>query len=330
LLALLVSLSIVESQELKLRVASPDSVLSRFNQCGFAAGTVVVEGTYVPLQGASVTLSDQPVDSTSDSSGLIITHLTDTSGAFSFNLIDEGQYYLQVEYPGYFPHTESVWIGSQDLVAVHVEMIPDYSQPSAHRTGSMQFEISDRFTGEPIDNAVIDLKELNELVEADLSGIRYLHLLKPGRYHFSVTADGYRGSAEDSALVAAGSCTPVSVELRRSDVTLADRFCPEDHRKPYPVSMIDPVSFCTLTGSLIDADDGKPIPFEQVYLAPYDMVTDTDSTGTFTFLGLRPGVYCVTARITGYHRTTEHGVALAYGKTTHVRLLLRRLPNTGD
>jgi hypothetical protein len=94
--------------------------------------------------------------------------------------------------------------------------------------------------------------------------------------------------------------------------------------------MIDPASFCTMTGSLIDTFDGQHIAFEQVYLAPYGTVVETDSTGTFTFVGLRPGVYCATVRVPGFHRTTEHEIELAPGKTLRVNLFLRRLTTEGN
>ncbi len=326
----LLSLSMTEGQETKLKVISPDSVLSQVSQRGFVEGTVFVEGTAVKVQDCSVTLSDQPADSAADSSGFSVTGSTDSTGSFSFNLISQGQYFLQVERRGYFPHTESIWVGSQELTTVYVELVPDYSRPSFHYSGSVQFEISDRYTGEPVDDAVINIEELHELVETGLSGIRYVHLLMPGRYHYSVTADGYKDQAGDSVLVVAGATTPVSITLRGLDVTLADLFCPENHHKPYPVSMIDPASFCTLTGGLTDADDWQPMPFEQVYLAPYGLFTVTDSAGRFAFSGLRPGAYCLTARVPGYRRTTEHRIRLSAGSAIRVRLYLRRLPSAEE
>ena len=323
-LALLVPLTILRSQEVKLKVRSVDSVLSVFSDRGFLKGTIYVEGTLVPLKGASLTLSEEPVDSSNVASGFIARGHTDNAGTFGFNLVPEGQYYLESAFPGYFPHTESVWIGSQELTDIEVEMVPDYSHPSLHRTGSIEFEISDRSTGEAVTAATIDLKDLRVLVNTGQSGVRYIHLLKPKTYHFRVSADGYQESVEDSIGVVAGTCRSVRIRLRELGTSLDDLLCREDHRKPYPVSMVDPSSFCSLTGELVDSEDGRLILFEPVYLAPYGLVAETDSTGLFTFQGLRPGVYCATARVPGYARATRHGIELTAGKTTRVHLSLRR------
>ncbi len=329
-LAVLVQPAVVQSQELKLRVLSADSALSRFSQRGFLKGTVYVEGTIVPLKGVALTLSEDPVDSSAQTTEIVIHGRSDQTGSFAFDLAPEGQYYLEARFPGYFPYSESVWIVNQELTDVVIELVPDYSHPSFHKTGSIQFEIFDRGTGETIEASTINFISLHELINTGSSGTRFVHLLRPGRYHFTVTADNYRESAEDSVLVAAGNCIAVPVGLRDRVLSLEDLLCSEDHRKPYPVSMIDPAKLCTITGRLVDPEDGQGIPFEQIYLAPYGIVAETDSTGEFTIHGLRPGVYCATARVPGYYRTTEHGIELVAGKTKRIRLPLRREPGMED
>ncbi len=320
----------LQGQEVKLRVVSADSVLAMFSGRGFLRGTIFVEGTLVTLNGAALTLSEDPVDTSAAVSGFLAHGRTDKAGTFAFNLVPEGQYYLEIGYPGYFPHTESVWIGSQELTDIEIEMVPDYSHPGLHKTGSIQFEVSDRSTGEPVSSATIDFRDARVSVNTGPSGVRYVHLLKPKKYHYRVSASGYRDSADDSVAVIAGSSVSVVIRLRELATSAEDLLCTEDHRKPYPVSMVDPAKFCSLSGTLLDAEDGAFIPFEPVYLAPYGLVAETDSTGTFTFQGLRPSVYCATARIPGYHRVTQHGIKLTAGKTARIRISLRRTPVVED
>ncbi len=326
ILLLFLPVSAMLAQPTKLRMASPDSVLSRFIDRGFLKGTVSVEQSDVPIAGGAVTLSDQPVDSTIDSTEFIVRNQTDSTGFFSFDLIPEGQYYLEVNYPGYFSYTESVWIDGQRLSTLDIQLVPDYSHPSLHKSGSVQFEITDKSTGEPIDGASIHFVELQKYVETDPSGIRYVHLLAPGSYHFSISSDGYRDRTGDSVVVAAGACTTYTGELRELVVSRGDLLCREEHHRAYPVTMIDPNSFCTLTGGVINLDAREYVPYEHVFLAPFGIVADTDSTGTFTFRGLRSGFYCATVRIPGFYRTTEHEIYLPPGRAVRVNIFIRELP----
>jgi hypothetical protein len=238
--ALLIPLASIPAQIIELRVASLDSILSLFTHRGFLTGIVFVEGTIVPLSGAMVILSGQPFESTTDLAGAIARHRADSNGTFSFDFIPEGQYYLEADYPGYFSYTESVWIESQKRLSVDIELIPDYSHSSSYKTGSVQFEISNESTGELIGGPSIRLTELGEIIDTDVRGARYVHLLTPRHYHFYVTADGFNGSANDSVNVLAGACTFLDVKLREIVVSRSDRSCHENHHRPYPVSMIDP------------------------------------------------------------------------------------------
>lgn len=314
------------AQMTELRVPSSDSVLSRFAHCGFLAGTVFVEGTIVPLPGATVTLSEQPLDVDADSGGFLERSRADNKGTFSCNLVPEGLYYLEADYPGYFPYSESVWINHWECSTVVMELVPDYSHSSMHTTGSVQFEVTDESTGEVIDGANIHLKESHEIIDTDTWGTRFVHHFRPWRYHFFVTADGFHHSAEDSVNVVAGTCTFLAVHLREVNVSRSDRSCHENHHKPYPVSTIDPASFGKIVGIVVDEATDAPLGDAYVYLAPYDMDTISDSTGTFTFRGLRPGIYCATARVPGFYRTTEHEIQLLPGRTVKVDIELREAP----
>jgi len=311
----------------KLKVASPDSILSLFKHSGFLTGHVFVEGTTVPLSGAMVILTEQTFDSTAVSSGIVVRHRADSNGAFSFDFLPEGQYYLESDCPAYFSYTDSVWIESQKPLIVAIELVPDYSYSSFHKTGSVQFEVTDESTGELIDGASIYLRELNGTIDTDLQGVRFLHFLKPMCYHFYVIANGFNASPDDSANVVAGASSFHEVKLREIIYFRNDLSCHENHHRPYPVSMIDPTSFGAITGKVIDDNVDEPICDAYVYLAPYGIETTSDSTGTFTFRGLRPGVYCATARVPGFYRTTKHEIQVMPSRTIEVNLLLYELPS---
>jgi hypothetical protein len=180
-----------------------------------------------------------------------------------------------------------------------------------------------------IDDATIYFKEPRKYAGTNSSGTSFVHLLSPGRYHLEIAADGYSRQVQTVA-VAAGACTLVAVELRGRNVSLDDLLCREEHRKPYPVSPADPASFCTISGKVVDADAESYVAEEQVYLAPYGIVANTDSTGTFVFRGLRPGTYCVTAAIPGYGRVTDHGISLTAGRSVTINLFLHQRPSALD
>ncbi len=326
--AFLLPFAILQAQPVKLNVTTPDSVLSRFIDRGFLQGRVCVEGTTIPLGSAVVTLSDQPVDTPVDAGTWIMRSTTDTSGWYQFGLVPEGRYDLEVECAGYFPYSRSVWIEGQEQLKANIELVPDYSHSSIHTTGSLVILTTDRSTGEPIEGARVFFQE-GSYVETDASGAGYVHHLQPRWYDLYVTAEGYRDRSEDSVNIKAGSSLSYEAELQETTISRDDLLCRQHHHLPYPVTMIDPSRYCSLTGSVVDVDAMEYVPFVQVFLAPFGVTTETDSAGTFLFRGLRPGTYCVTVRVPGFDRTTVHEIDLAAGKRRNIRVAVSRHDNFG-
>ena len=57
---------------------------------------------------------------------------------------------------------------------------------------------------------------------------------------------------------------------------------------------------------------------------PESEATETDSSGKFSFTGLQPGLYRVTARRSGFDPATEDDIVVAVGSTITVRLTLQQ------
>lgn len=328
-LLLLLPLTTALAQLPKLSIATADSILSRFSRHGFLNGKVTIEGTNFPLDGAALTLTDQntvappfPVEHTAFTR-------SDSSGSFSFTYIPEGQYTLKATYPAYLTYADDVFLRAGILSCREFGLTPDYSRPEMHLTGSLGLEVSDSVTGEAVSTPKIHVLEMGKVFVADVEGFWLMHHLIPQKYHFLVSAWGYGDRTLDSATVIAGHSIVHTVRLLDEAVTHEDLRCRNAHRVPYPVSSIDPATFGTITGTVSVRAANELLADASVFLAPYSDCTTTDSTGTYTFHGLRPGTYCLTVRVPDLERATEHGILVAPGRTVGVNVELRQRKSGG-
>jgi hypothetical protein len=320
ILLLLIPFSVLPGQDIKLRVTTPDSVLSLMSHRGSVMGIVAIEGIETPVAGAKVRLARQIPSAGNRPGSDTLSTYTDSTGSFSFGLIPESPYFLGILVPGYYSYIDSILVLGGEQLNLEIALAPDYSHPELLQTGGIEFEISDKGTGELIGNARIRLLETDRQYNADENGSFFLHNLIPAKHHFVTSADGYSDGIPEPVSVIRGQMTLCSVQLADSFLTDADLSCREEHRKQYPFNWISPDSFGTIVSNVYFLPSNEPVSDESVYLAPYGNHGTTDSSGSFTFKGLRPGVYCLTVRVPDYDRKTVHGIRVAAGKKVKINV----------
>ncbi len=78
-----------------------------------------------------------------------------------------------------------------------------------------------------------------------------------------------------------------------------------------------------ITGRVIDAETGEPLPGVNVYIEGTTLGSTTDANGEYVIIGVRPGVYTVIASMVGYARERKEGVRVSVDLTTRVDFALR-------
>uniref|UniRef100_UPI001FB3E123 carboxypeptidase-like regulatory domain-containing protein n=1 Tax=Rhodothermus marinus TaxID=29549 RepID=UPI001FB3E123 len=78
-----------------------------------------------------------------------------------------------------------------------------------------------------------------------------------------------------------------------------------------------------ITGRVIDAATGAPLPGVSVYIEGTTLGAATDVDGEYVIIGVRPGTYTVVASFVGYATERREGVQVGSGLTTRVDFALR-------
>jgi Carboxypeptidase regulatory-like domain len=81
----------------------------------------------------------------------------------------------------------------------------------------------------------------------------------------------------------------------------------------------------TVTGTIIDAVTGKPVPNVGITVLGSDLTTTTGSDGTYTLTGVPPGLIKVKAQIIGFHPITTPYYNLKPGESERVNFKLAPL-----
>lgn len=88
-----------------------------------------------------------------------------------------------------------------------------------------------------------------------------------------------------------------------------------------------------LTGFVVDAETQQPIPGVELKIEGTETTAQTDEQGTFSFSGLQPGTYTITASPEGYEEVakevefSESGVVLGAGEE---ELIIQLTPSTSE
>ena len=81
----------------------------------------------------------------------------------------------------------------------------------------------------------------------------------------------------------------------------------------------------TVSGTIIDAVTGKPVPNVAITVLGSDLTTTTGSDGTYTLMDVPPGLIKVKAQIIGFHPITTPYYNLKPGESEHVNFKLAPL-----
>lgn len=85
-----------------------------------------------------------------------------------------------------------------------------------------------------------------------------------------------------------------------------------------------------ITGRVVDATDGEPLPGANVFIEGTTIGAPTDIEGRFLILNVPPGTYKLVARFLGYVTQTTEGVIVRTDLTTEINFTLRTESFVGE
>ncbi|MDI6740675.1 MAG: carboxypeptidase-like regulatory domain-containing protein, partial [Candidatus Edwardsbacteria bacterium] len=80
----------------------------------------------------------------------------------------------------------------------------------------------------------------------------------------------------------------------------------------------------TITGTVTDADSKEPLPGAVVKILGTEMVANTDSTGRFVIINVKPGTYSIQAKMMGFTSMTVTKIKVEKGYTVQVDFPLKQ------
>lgn len=249
---------------------------------GIVTGTVVDRVTSQLLGGATVTLQD-------DSS---ISTVTSAGGSFSLADVPQGSQSIVVSLDGYTPYAQSASITAGSIVDLGtLSLAPNPAM------GIMKGVITAAATGEPLPEVTLTITGSftgNVLTKED--GSFAIGNITPGDITITASKTGYE-TATATGTVAAGSVLTFNPQLR---------------------TLSPPPTTGSVTGSVLDAATGQPLPGVSVALQTDPAVTTfTDFYGIFTLSGIYHGNQTVEIALRGY-ATSAVGVNVAAGATVNL------------
>jgi hypothetical protein len=255
------------------------------------AGTVLDSGT-IPCQGTGTltgTVSDGSTGAalsgvnvaysgTGPAGPVSGTATTNASGQYTVSGIAVTSYTVTASLANYATQSATVTVGGGKTAIQNFAL---QSNP-----GAVSGTVSDAGTAQPIGGALISDSVSGLTATTSSTGQYTLANLAEGSHSLSVTASGYVSQSK-TVSVAAGSTTNQNFTL-----SLAPG---------------------GITGTISNAGNNQPIGGATV--SDGAISTTTDATGRYTFSGVPPGTYTVTASATGF--TTQSGsVTVNPGATT--------------
>ncbi|WP_438448238.1 carboxypeptidase regulatory-like domain-containing protein [Gorillibacterium sp. sgz5001074] len=263
---------------------------------GILTGTVLgPDGA--PLAGAAVTVRENTA--VGPAAGRTIT---DASGVYIFSNLAPGSYIVTAEEPGFQIGSSGAIVAAEATTTINFVL-----QPSP---GAVTGVVINALTGTPIISANIEIRIVSvngavlQTTFTDPNGIYLVTDLPPGSY--GVVASAINFQTEAASLVVEPNVTQtVNLALQPNPGAITG-------------SVLDAVTQAGLAGATVKVTDLNSV---LVGLAL------TDSQGSFTVEGLRPGQYTVSAIQDGYQHNLI-GAVVQSGLTTPVVLNLQ--PNPGS
>lgn len=249
---------------------------------GIVTGTVVDRVTSQLLGGATVTLQD-------DSS---ISTVTSAGGSFSLADVPQGSQSIVVSLDGYTPYAQSASITAGSIVDLGtLSLAPNPAM------GIMKGVITAAATGEPLPEVTLTITgSFTGTVLTTEGGSFAIGNITPGDITITASKTGYE-TATATGTVAAGSVLTFNPQLR---------------------TLSPPPTTGSVTGSVLDAATGQPLPGVSVVLQTDPAVTTfTDFYGIFTLSGIHHGNQTVEIALRGY-ATSAVGVNVSAGATVNL------------
>ena len=161
--------------------------------------------------------------------------------------------------------------------------------------GSIYGVVSDKATGEPIQNAGVELIPLGWKTITAADGSFEFSDISEGSYNLLVTKTGYIETESSTIIVESG-------KQARSDIQLES-------------------AYSEIVGQIVDADTGDALENASVSLIPGEYSTMTRSDGSFEFQDLDAMSYSVTAQKQGY-KTNRKNVQKIAGEVVNITIML--------
>jgi len=254
---------------------------------GSIAGTIIDLITFIPIEGAIVTIEET-----------LQTAISGEDGMYSIVDIEIGSYTITADANGYYPDTkvnQQIFEGETTIVNFFLEEMP---------TGTFSGTVNDLNTGIPIEGAEISVEKeglINYITITGSDGTYTIIDAEIGIYNVTATANGYYSETKPDQEVLAEETTIVDFSL----VTI-------------PTG--------TIAGSVIDQDTFLGIEGAEIIVEGTEYSAITNSDGTFTIPEVEIGTYDVTASAEGYISKTKTNQEVVAGETTIIIFQLGAIP----
>ena len=181
-----------------------------------------------------------------------VVQYTDANGETTFDK-PAGTYDYTVSKGGYFNETGTVEVVDEDVVV-------EVSMTLNGVTGDITFSVSDELSGDPVENALVDLDGVQQYTDA--SGETVFTGYLPETYNYSISKDEYYTQSG-------------SVEVIDTDIT--------------EIVVLAPYVYYDITFAVTEDDGTTPIENAEVTLGGVQQLTD--ASGETVFTEYLPGTY---------------------------------------
>lgn len=261
---------------------------------GTIQGTVINQVTGLPLSGVSIV-----VRQFSPTGPVVASSATDANGFFTIPNLAPGSYTVLGTLPGFGTQAGSTVVEPGQTSSVQLSLPPN--------PGSVQGFVTEAGSGFPLVNTLIRLVDVNGVLTAvgqtDSIGRYSIQNLPPGSYTVTAINTNYQQQTIGTTIVS-GQTATLDIELQ-----------------PDPGS---------ITGTVTNAAAGSPLSGAFVQLFPSQGLQPlasavTDSLGRYSFAGIKPGTYSVTADAVNFARAIV-GVTVASNTESTANLALSPNP----
>ncbi|MFS0766942.1 carboxypeptidase regulatory-like domain-containing protein [Peribacillus phoenicis] len=252
---------------------------------GRISGTIINQQTGLPLSGVSITIRQF-----SPTGPIAASSATDGNGAFTIPNLAPGSYTVLASYPGFGTQAGSTTVSSGETSVIQLALPPN--------PGTIQGIVTNAATQLPLVNTLIRVVDVNGVLtsvgQTDSDGRYSVQNLPPGSYTITAINTEYQQQTVGAAIVS-GQTATLNIQLQ-----------------PNPGS---------ITGIVTSNQTGLPLAGSFVQLFPSQGLQPiasamTDSLGQYTFIGIKPGIYTVTADLSNFGRSTVGATVFANAQAT--------------